>query len=198
LSLAGRTTLFDRLNLNFNGAFDPYVATADGGRINTTELEANRKLMRFTTGTLAANFSLTQKKKNYTSTKGSAQELNEINKNKADYLDFTVPFNLSVGYSLFYQNVVGGKDQITQTVNFNGDVQLTKSWKVTYNSGYDFVQKDLSYTSLGIVRDLHCWEMRLNWVPFGFQQSYFFQINVKSSVLQDLKLTKRTDRFDVR
>lgn len=198
LSLAGRTTLFDRLNLNFNGAFDPYVATADGRRINTTELEANGKLMRFTTGTLAANFSLTQKKKNYTSTKGTAQELNEINKNKSDYLDFTVPFNLSVGYSLFYQNVVGGKDQVTQTVNFNGDVQLTKSWKVTYNSGYDFVQKDLSYTSLGIVRDLHCWEMRLNWVPFGFQQSYFFQINVKSSVLQDLKLTKRTDRFDVR
>jgi hypothetical protein len=144
------------------------------------------------------NFSVFNGKKDYQSSKGSKEELEDINKNKADYIDYTVPFNLSVGYSFFYQNNFTSADQTTQTLNFNGDIQVTKNWKVNFNSGYDFEQKDLSYTSLGVFRDLHCWEMRLNWVPFGFQQNYFIQINVKSSVLQDLKLTKKNDRFDQR
>jgi lipopolysaccharide assembly outer membrane protein LptD (OstA) len=198
LSFAGRTTLFERLNLNFNGTFDPYVITNEGIRINTTELSANNRLLRFNTANFAANFVLTPAKRNYTSDKGSERELKDINRNKGDYLDFSIPFTLNVGYNIFYQNNITTPDQLKQTLNFNGDVQLTRNWKVTYNSGYDFEQNDVSYTSIGIVRDLHCWEMRLNWVPFGFQQSYFFQINVKSSVLQDLKLTKRTDRFDQR
>jgi hypothetical protein len=109
-----------------------------------------------------------------------------------------VPFTLAVGYNIFYVNNIGAPDQTSQTLNFNGDIQLTPSWKVSYNSGYDFTQKDLSYTSLGIHRDLHCWEMSLNWVPFGFQQNFFFQINIKSSLLQDLKLTRKNDRFDNR
>lgn len=198
LSLAGRTTLFEKLNLNFNGSWDPYIVTPEGVRINTTELSANNRLLRFNSANFAANFVLTPPRKNYVSTAGNPRELNEINRNKSDYLDFSIPFTLNVGYNIFFQNAASGPDQFTQTLNFNGDLQLTRNWKVTYSSGYDFEQDDISYTSIGIIRDLHCWEMRLNWVPFGFQQSYFFQINVKSSVLQDLKLTKRNDRFDQR
>jgi hypothetical protein len=85
---------------------------------------------------------------------------------------------------------------VNQTLNFYGDLSVTEKWKVSFNSGYDFNANDLSYTSLGIYRDLHCWEMRLNWVPFGGQENYYFQINVKSSVLQDLKLTKKNDIYD--
>ena len=42
----------------------------------------------------------------------------------------------------------------------------------------------------------HCWEMRMNWIPFGYQESWNFQINVKASILKDLKLLKRKDYFD--
>jgi hypothetical protein len=38
--------------------------------------------------------------------------------------------------------------------------------------------------------------MRLNWIPFGQQEYYSFQINVKSAILQDLKLVKRRDFYD--
>ena len=61
---------------------------------------------------------------------------------------------------------------------------------------YDITNKQLSYTSLNIHRQLHCWEMKLNWIPFGPRQSYNFQINVKSSVLSDLKFNKRKTWFD--
>ena len=33
--------------------------------------------------------------------------------------------------------------------------------------------------------------MSMQWVPIGYRQSYTFTIKVKSSILQDLKLTRR-------
>lgn len=198
ISVAGRTTILDRISLSFAGNFDPYMVNESGVRYNKFEWNENGKLAHLNNANLSVNFSVFNGKKEYKSTKGSKEELEDINKNKADFIDYSVPFNLSVGYSFYYQNNFATADQTTQTLNFNGDIQVTKSWKVNFSSGYDFQQKDLSYTSLGIFRDLHCWEMRVNWVPFGFQQNYFIQINVKSSVLQDLKLTKKNDRFDQR
>jgi hypothetical protein len=198
IGVSGRTTLLDKITFNFAGVFDPYVVNSAGTRINQFEWKENGKIAHLNNANLSLNFSVVNNKKNYSSDKGSKDELQTINKNKEDYIDYSVPFNLYVGYSLYYQNNFTIADQTTQTLNFSGDIQVTKAWKVNFNSGYDFIQKDLSYTSLGIYRDLHCWEMRLNWVPFGFQQNYYFQINVKSSVLQDLKLTKRNDRFDQR
>ena len=198
IGVSGRTTLLDKITFNFAGVFDPYVVNSAGTRINQFEWKENGKIAHLNNANLSLNFSVVNNKKNYSSDKGSKDELQSINKNKEDYIDYSVPFNLYVGYSLYYQNNFTISDQTTQTLNFSGDIQVTKAWKVNFNSGYDFIQKDLSYTSLGIYRDLHCWEMRLNWVPFGFQQNYYFQINVKSSVLQDLKLTKRNDRFDQR
>lgn len=198
IGLTGRVTILDRISLNLAGTFDPYAVTENGTRINTFELDQSGRLARFTNANFSVNFSITKRRKEYSSSKGTAAELEEVNRNPENYLDFNVPFTLSVGYNLFYVNNTGAPDQTTQTLNFNGDLQLTPSWKVTYNSGYDFIQRDLSYTSLGIHRDLHCWEMSVNWVPFGFQQNFFFQLNVKSSLLQDLKLTRKNDRFDNR
>jgi len=54
-------------------------------------------------------------------------------------------------------------------------------------SGYDIQNKDFTYTRFEIYRDLHCWEMKFECVPFGPRKEWRFQINVKASVLQDLK-----------
>ena len=83
-----------------------------------------------------------------------------------------------------------------QNLNFSGDMNLTKNWRIGFSSGYNFEQKQVTYTSLDIYRDLHCWELLINWVPFGFRQSYNLTLRVKSSVLQDLKLTRRTHHLD--
>jgi len=80
-----------------------------------------------------------------------------------------------------------------QTINISADINITRKWKLEVLTGYDIQQKDFSYTEFRIYRDLHCWEMRLNWVPFGYRQGWSFQINVKASVLQDLKLKMQRD-----
>jgi hypothetical protein len=72
----------------------------------------------------------------------------------------------------------------------SGDVSLSEKWKVTFNGGFDFQKNQFTTTTFGINRDLHCWQVSLNWVPFGPFQSYMFNIGIKSSLLKDLKLNR--------
>ena len=84
--------------------------------------------------------------------------------------------------------------RIIQTLNVSGEFNITKKWKVGFTTGYDFVQKTLSYTSLDFYRDMHCWEMSFNWIPTGYRKGWKFTINVKSSTLRDvLKLNLHDD-----
>lgn len=130
-------------------------------------------------------------------------EYDDIFYNPERYLDWNRSWSVNISYNLThttnikYLNYVKEKNPtLVQTISVRGDISITPKWKLVFNTGYDFKSKRISYTSLNIYRDLHCWEMRFNWIPFGQRQSWNFTINVKSSVLQDLKLTKRKDFRD--
>ncbi len=112
-----------------------------------------------------------------------------------DYVDFSVPWNLNVRYNLNYTKP-RDEGQINQTLNFSGDLSLTPRWKVQFSSGYDFRANDFTMTSINIYRDLHCWEMRFGVVPFGSRKSWNFSIQVKSSLLQDLKYRTQRSWYD--
>jgi hypothetical protein len=112
-----------------------------------------------------------------------------------NYVDFNVPWNVNISYSLIYTKPYF-EPKITQTLNLNGSLSLTQKWMISFNSGFDLESKELTYTSLNVHRDLHCWEMSFSWVPFGYTQNYLFRINVKSSVLKDLKLDKKKSYYD--
>ncbi|MFQ3337182.1 MAG: hypothetical protein ACI9E3_001193, partial [Flavobacteriales bacterium] len=86
----------------------------------------------------------------------------------------------------------------TQSASVGGSVSFTKNWRVGFNVNYDITNKNFSYSNIEIYRNLHCWEMRLSWIPFGPRQSYNFGINVKSSVLQDLKYEKKSQPKEFR
>ena len=75
-------------------------------------------------------------------------------------------------------------------------MSLTPKWQVTLNTGYDIDMKEITQTSLGIFRDLGCWEMRANWIPFGRFTSYNIDIQIKASSLKDLKISRRRSFFD--
>ena len=102
---------------------------------------------------------------------------------------------MSVRYNLNYSKPMF-KSLVTQTLSFNGNVNLTKKMAVTYTSGYDFTMKEITMTQIGITRDLHCWEMSFNWVPNGSMKMWDFTIRVKASVLADLKYQRRKDFHD--
>ena len=117
------------------------------------------------------------------------------------YADFSLPWNLSANYTLSYDSKYDAakynlQHDVVQTLSLSGSLSLTPNWRIAVSTGYDFVNKGMSYTSIDIYRDLHCWEMRFNWVPFGYYKSWNFQINIKASSLKDIKYEKRQSYLD--
>ena len=195
LTIQGRTKLFKIIDLSFNSSFNEYNVDSSGNEVNKYVWETPEKFLRFESANLSLGMAFSSK--NNASATKAAIDAGLPNNYLDDYVDFKIPWTLRIDYSLRYDKtsfvIVDHKfdKKITQTVNFSGDFNLTGKWKIGYSSGYDFETKKLTYTSIDIYRDLHCWEMSFKWVPFGTYKSYIFQINVKSSVLQDLKLNRR-------
>ena len=214
VTMSGRTTLFKNIFINYGSVWDPYIKNNKGTRLNQYEWDINKRLLRLdnTQWNIGLNVNINQstfKKKstaNNTESQTGKQALMQnsvtnINETLGEKVDFNIPWSLNISYNFNYSSVYNAvytnytKNYI-QTLSFSGDINLTQKWKLGFRSGYDFELKDFSYTSFDIYRDLHCWEMRFNWIPFGYRQSWSFTINVKSSVLKDLKWDKRKDFRD--
>ena len=205
ISLSGYTTLFKSLKINYSSTWDPYARDSLGRRTNTSEWKMHHRLLRLdnTTWTVGLNYSLSSDKlgKKKTSARGTPEEQQDIEDFYDYYIDFDIPWSFSVSYNFSYVkdwNASSDKrvGKVIQSINFNGQMNITPKWKVSLITGYDFQSKQLTYTRVDIYRDLHCWEMRFGWVPKGGQQQWDFSINVKASILQDMKLNKKKDFRD--
>lgn len=198
LSVSARTKLFKKLDIVYSSSYDFYaIDTVSGFRINTFEFDRTGKILRSVSNNLALTTTIASaRKETLKSSGGNDAERREFANNPIDYVDFTIPWSINGGFVLSSRNT--GKTVVrSQVLNVSGDVNLTSKWKIGFSTGYDFVQKDFSFTTVDIFRDLHCWEMHFNWIPFGFRQSYNFTIRVKSSMLQDLKVNRRRQWFDL-
>jgi len=231
LSLSGNTRLFKNLYLTYRSSLDPYILDSTGTRnLNQTEWSVNRRLLRLeqTNWSVSLDWRLNSKdfgkkdKKAETAAPGTPMpgtdesmtgfaspdlateaEREEIELNPDQYIDWSIPWDITMRYTFNYTVVRNYEDyildrteKIVQTLGLSGNVSITPKWKIGFMTGWDFEANDLSYTSISIYRDLHCWEMRFNWIPTGYQQSWNFTINAKASLLQDLKLNKKKDFRD--
>lgn len=104
--------------------------------------------------------------------------------------DFSIPWRLSLSLD-YSENKV--QPFTSRSSGIRGDLEfnLTEKWKFSVNGGYDIFNKEIVVPNVNIARDLHCWTMNFNWIPLGNYRSYRFEIRVKSSQLQDVKVTKQ-------
>ena len=103
---------------------------------------------------------------------------------------------LNVRYNIGRTRTGFADPTVDQSISFNGDVSITEKTKIRFNSGYDIERKEFTQTSISINRDLHCWQLAVNWIPYGVRQSYNLTLNVKAAVLQDLKLNRNRNFID--
>lgn len=208
ISMSGNTRLFKKIDITINGIINPYAFRYDytAKRYldrDTLLYNLTGKVGRLTNASLSFNTSLrslVKKDEKTTMVQPSLHnrnpdEVNYILSHPTYYVDFNMPWNLVLAYTISYESPFL-RDTITQTISFSGDVNITKKWKIGFRSGFDFAKKDVTLTSFDIYRDLHCWELRLNWIPFGFRRSYMLTVAVKASVLQDLKLSRTRQWYD--
>jgi len=203
LNVSGRTKLFKNLDIRYAGMFDPYILDSSGTRnLDQFEWDVNGRLFRREDMSWTTSFNLTLNEKTFrkkTSEKSDDSEKKEDEKPKAGSMPWSLNLNYSLNYNMRYSYpgyVRTKEDDIVQTVNFSGNVQVTPNWKVSFRSGYDIMLNKLSYTSVDVYRDLHCWEMRFSWIPFGQWKSWNFGINIKSSMFKDLKVERKKTPFD--
>ncbi len=198
IRVSGSTRFFKNFSARFTANFEPYILNEDGKKINTYEFVKNRRLARFTNASISFSGSLKPKKDKDKSNENTNIEtpFYYFSNPEIPYADFDIPWNLSLSYNFvlrkkFIKKTQSFETDKTQTANLNGSFSLTENWKITASSRYDFSAKKFVSVNVSVHRDLHCWEMSFNVIPFGSHKSYTFRINIKSSVMKDLKYEKR-------
>ena len=199
-----RTNILDKINISANALLDPYgIQNATGNRRRETLLGTGAGVARLRNASVSASASFRSGGKATAPVvpAGESPADRYLRNRAVDYVDFNIPWNANIGYSLTASNLYNARLQadtliVNQGVTLSGDFNLTPRWKIAVTTSYNATTSQLGFTSLDIYRDLHCFEMRLNTIPFGPLKSYTFTLNVKAQVLQDLRLLRRRDFRD--
>jgi hypothetical protein len=214
LQLSGRTNFTDRLSLFFSASLDPYSTLPTGKRIDRYRWQEGQGWARMTSANFTLNGSLNNRSTQASrapslldrlaaSPSSDARELQEreylMRQAQTQFIDWEIPFQASFNLAIGLQrsSIPTQKDLVNAAIDLNGDLNLTEGWKVAWRTGIDLVQKKLNPTMINVFRDLHCWEMSFNLVPFGTYRSYTFTLNAKGRTLQSLRLTRRRDWYDL-
>ena len=117
------------------------------------------------------------------------------------YMRFSMPWSLTFGYGITMRENTSGKFntksmrypyKFSQNLNVSGNIRLSDGWNISFSSGYDFDQHDLSMTTASLQRDLHCFNMSCS-VVLAPYTSYNFSFRCNAATLTDaLKYDKRS------
>ncbi|MFT5595304.1 MAG: hypothetical protein ACI8QH_000085 [Flammeovirgaceae bacterium] len=212
INMSGFTSISQFADLNFGASFDPYVyAISETGNAQRTAeylFSNSNKLAEFQQGNIAVNVrglgSTVFQRQVPQAVLDSEDAEEEVGGDSDSFLSgFQVPWNVSFQYALnvrrnrFVEPL--GEDlplvlmdtlAYTQSLQALGDFTLFDIVWVGINSGYDFTTKELTPTTITVRVDINCWELNARIVPFGQRRSYNVGLNIKSSMLRDLKLER--------
>ena len=207
----------NKLNINVGATFDPYALNENKQRINTFSVSNGGPLLRMTSANINWGYNFKSKGNETDNSSDNNGNIPGLNNNRAldeqrnfdnsddedetaseDEKNITfyktkIPWSLNLKHSFTYSNKKDLRQITNNSLMASANVSLTPKWKVNVSSGYDFKNKGVTFTNLGIDRDLESWTMNISWTPFGNRESWFFFIGVKSGILRDLKYEKRRE-----
>lgn len=224
VGLSMSTSIFGKLGINGNMNFDPYAINERGQRVNKYNLLETGVPLRLTNVSTSVSYSLSGKGtvKGNDGSKSSGGDGGGSG-NPADYyrriyyhpltgeyipggwLYYTnpnVPWSLNFNYSFsmsrsynYANNQLSKKDNYTQTLGVQGNIQLTPKMSVQAQSGWDFTAMKMTTTQFSFRYDLHCFNISVSWVPSGMYQSYSFLISANAAALADLLRFKKSTSY---
>ncbi|MEL7586358.1 MAG: putative LPS assembly protein LptD [Prolixibacteraceae bacterium] len=208
ISVRGRTTI-KGVSVNFGGTINPYLADSTGRTYHAYAWNHENglaKLGRLTNANLSFGMSFKAKEKKQDETAGKEGTAKTAVPTPPtpfnpfplpEYYDFSIPWDFNFNYSLSYSRPNPyRKATINQSLNFSGSMSLTEKWNMRATTNFDIQARKFSFTTFNISRNLHCFNMSFNFVPFGDRKSYSFTLNASSSMLKDLKVDKRRSWYD--
>lgn len=204
IGITARTNLGTNFSSDISLNFDPYAPDSNGRKTKYFAIEKQFGLVRFVNFGWRFNYSLSSSQVNKrinASEKGTEAERRDLLNQYYLYYDFNSPWNLATNFDFGATQLRAlGRDTVVfnATINLmNFDVNITPKWKFAMSSGFDFISKKITMTNLKIIRDLHCWEIVFNYSPIStLGPTYSMEIHPKSSLLQDLKITRTKTVYD--
>ena len=209
LSSSLRAKVAKKLNLDLRLSHDFYQYDAAAGqRINSLNLnDSGIPKPRLINARLSTGFRFEGKRLGATKKEEDEQDTTAIRENldepkfgnrsggKNSMLPGGKLWSTSLSFSYSMNKANPSNPVETFWMSTNTSIQLTRNWRVHYNARFDVLNKDLVSHNFSIYRDLHCWEMSINWTPNGYGSGFYLKINVKSPTLRDLKLERRGGIF---
>lgn len=220
LRVSGGTAFFqNKMNVNFGMTLNPYAIDNSGRVYDTYNINNGGSLFRMTSANMTLNYSLAStdgdktKKKNEQGLRNGGREDDlfgtntdfsdrrqsqfgedgdEENDNFKGFFQSDLPWNINLAYQLTYSNIKREKEISGNSLMMSLNTDISPKWKVGVSSGYDFVQKGVTFTQFRFERDLLSWRMDFSWTPFGTNAFWSFFIGIKSGMLSDIKWEKRT------
>lgn len=215
------TSVFGKLGINGNMNFDPYAIDGKGKRINRYNILETGVPLRLTNVSGSLSYSLSGKgtvKGNDGSKSGGGDSGNAADYYRRTYyhpitgeyipggwLYYTnpnVPWSINFNYNFsmnrtyeFINDQLRKKDNYTQTLGVQGNIQLTPKMSVQAQSGWDFTAMKMTTTQFSFRYDLHCFNISVSWVPSGMYQSYSFLISANAAALADLLRFKKSTSY---
>jgi len=217
--ISGGTQLFqNKMNVNFGTTLDPYALNNNNDRIDTYNINNGGSLFRMTNANLTLNYSFSNKgttkddKNDQSQRNGgrkddlfgtntdltdprNSQFANEKDDDKdviSEFFKSKIPWDMTLAYSLTYTNIRRENKISGNSIMMSVNMDITPKWKGGVSTGYDFVQKGVTFTQLRFERDLLSWRMAFNWSPLGTNSNWNFFIGIKSGMLSDIKWNKRS------
>ena len=211
LSLGYRTQIGEFLSFagGSNYSFYDYAYDKEGNahQINKFLISQNKGLLKLTNFNFSISASLSgeklkgkegkkpNKQEEEENEEGSTFQGNNTGIYKEESPDFEIPWNIAVNYS-YNLNKINRTKNSNISVNLNAN--LTKTWKLSFSTYYDIFNKRFQSPTISIYKDLHCWEMSINWNPIGVYRGYRFELRIKASQLQDIKIERNRGQYQGR
>ena len=184
-----RSSLKNGTNIDINFTHDFYEFDKDSNfRIN--EL---RSLPRLTGVRLSTNFMLKGKDNN----NEQQREFSDETKNFLnDFSSNVWQSRLGVSYTI---NKINPENKIENFwLNTNTSINVTSNWKLNYNARFNLIDNNIVRHNLTLYREIDCWELFVDWTPNGYARGLYFRLNLKSDILQDLKVEQKTGIYTTR
>lgn len=117
------------------------------------------------------------------------------------YLKFSIPWSLTVSYGISMREDRSKQINVhsmrypysfSQNLNFSGYVRIADGWNISFSSGYDFTNHEISMTTASLSRDLHCFQMSCSMVLRPYTSFNFSFRAIASELADALKWEKRS------
>lgn len=121
------------------------------------------------------------------------EDVDYFAENSPGYSPFNLPWNASFGLTYSYNKPTQDPESLRKTLYLTTNFSCTfaETWKISANTGYDFIGNEFRTPSLNLHKDLHCWDLQFNWTPFGDYSGFYLRFGIKASQLKDLKIEKQ-------